>query len=610
MKLAIISIIALSGLLAVSGAKPPGPPMNPRMAQRTTVAHPEVIDHAAKPKMPAASHQTTPQRRASCDKAGLIAATGSDLVDKVRAAEQQCINQLFSVTGNDARLAFNLEDMMTIAYEFYSGAYYYDALDPGAESLIQFVLYLRAGFYVNFYHKEATGGNYDATLYAYVEHGIRFFFDRPNLDAKNDLHYDVFAETLILVTNADLNLELLDEVVDILRQITSWSSWSLKEYGQGNTVNSIFNIYWRLTWEEEANKQLPSKPDAPLALDNFMNKRANLLATESEWLLANAGGELARLLQFNSIKSKVSPLVKTQITKYSLSYGPKVWIAMASSIDNFDQENCDFYGTCNFRETAKASILPYKKVCAITKVDQFTVIAQKISPAQMDEVCTRLKAHEQYFHSRLTTNWNPVKDDDTRNLNVVIYASSDDYSSYNYALYGYDTNNGGIYIEGDPSQPNNIGQFFCYVQHDWDGKWDVWNLEHEITHYFDGRYDMYGDFPNMNSYPTVWWSEGLGEYMAHKDNYDSAKSTCTAKQYVLSSIFMTTYEEGTEKVYRYGYSAVRFMFERHRSEVDTLLGFFRTGKFKEYTSYIKFTIGTKYDAEHSKWCDCLAKGQC
>jgi microbial collagenase len=316
------------------------------------------------------------------------------------------------------------------------------------------------------------------------------------------------------------------------------------------------------------------------------------------------------LLQFSSLKPEVRKLVKEQTSKYSMAHGGGIWIVMASHIDNFDKENCDYYGTCNYKQTAEKAIFAYIKVCPITKKDQFTIKAQKITPAQLDEVCQRLKSQEDYFHKRLETNWQPVADDYNNNLNVVIYASSDDYKAYNFALYGLDTNNGGIYIEGDPSQPGNVGSFYCYVQYDWDNNWDVWNLEHEVTHYFDGRYDLYGDFYFASRYSTVWWSEGLGEYIANRDDYPEIRRTCSDKKYSLSAIFDTTYDHGTERVYYYGYSAVRFLFEKHQEEVRQLLTFFRKGKLDEYTNYIKKDIGKKYDAEYSKWCDCVAKGQC
>jgi microbial collagenase len=612
MKLVLLSVVfAINVLFPEASASRPPPPRTPRQFRNSIVDHPEIIKEDALPRMPAepADLVAPVTKRADCgDLQGIIAATGDDLVQKVlTTADPKCLYGLFSLTGSDAQQAFNYADMKALAYEFYSGAYYYDPKNPETGSLLQLILYLRAGLYVSYYHKDDTG-SYEDDLNAYVEQGLRYLFGKEHMDATSDRHYDTFTEATTLVTNAELSLKLAEVCAELLDRISTWS-WTLAEFGQGSVVNGLFNIFWRITFEKGADEAMATKMSVPKALDNFMNVRANLLSSKGEWLLANAGGELSRALQYASIKSQVSPLVQAQVKKYSLTNGARIWIAIASSIDHFDKENCAQYGTCNFTETAKAALFPYSKVCQITKTDQFTVKAQKITPEQLDIVCNRLKAHEKYFHDRLATNWQPVKDDYNWQLNVVIYQSDDDYKAFNYALYGYDTNNGGIYIEGNPAYRNNVGHFFCFIQNTWGGDFDVWNLEHEITHYFDGRYNAYGDFAMESRYPTVWWSEGLGEYMAHKNDYSALSSTCTEKKYPLSSIFQTTYDQGQEKVYYYGYAAVRFMFEHHRPNVDQILLHQRDGKFDKFTSYVKDTLGTQYDGEFSKWCDCIAAGK-
>ncbi|MHA4263247.1 collagenase, partial [Bacillus cereus] len=65
-------------------------------------------------------------------------------------------------------------------------------------------------------------------------------------------------------------------------------------------------------------------------------------------------------------------------------------------------------------------------------------------------------------------------------LTIVIYNNPDEYQ-LNRQLYGYETNNGGIYIE-------EKGTFFTYER---TPKQSIYSLEelfrHEFTHYLQGR---------------------------------------------------------------------------------------------------------------------------
>ncbi|MFM9597611.1 collagenase, partial [Streptomyces scabiei] len=85
----------------------------------------------------------------------------------------------------------------------------------------------------------------------------------------------------------------------------------------------------------------------------------------------------------------------------------------------------------------------------------------------------------------------------------------------------------------------------------------------------DGRFDLYGNF-NSPTEDIVWWSEGVAEYIANLDNNDAAKNTISdGSRYTLAQVFATTYDGfDQDRIYRWGYLAVRFMFERHNDEIN------------------------------------------
>ncbi len=180
------------------------------------------------------------------------------------------------------------------------------------------------------------------------------------------------------------------------------------------------------------------------------------------------------------------------------------------------------------------------------------------------------------------------------------------------------TNNGGMYLKGYPERKNNHAEFVAYAR-----EGGLWNLSHEYIHYLDGRFNRYGDYcnglhddhagpefcPKPNaSYPYgVWWSEGIAEYIAHgKDNPTAAKVAAT-KKHPLSELFNTSYNQngGTERVYRWGYLAVRFMMENHRVKIEQSLALSRKGDWDGYQALMAYW-STSLDEQWFTWLDDIA----
>lgn len=94
-------------------------------------------------------------------------------------------------------------------------------------------------------------------------------------------------------------------------------------------------------------------------------------------------------------------------------------------------------------------------------------------------------------------------------LTMVIYNSPDEYS-LNSILYGYDTNNGGMYIEGD-------GTFFTYERTPEESTYTLEELfRHEYTHYLQGRYAVPGQWGATELYKNdrlTWYEEGGAELL-------------------------------------------------------------------------------------------------
>lgn len=189
-------------------------------------------------------------------------------------------------------------------------------------------------------------------------------------------------------------------------------------------------------------------------------------------------------------------------------------------------------------------------------------------------------------------------------VEVAVFASNDSYVDYSSFLFGNTTDNGGQYLEGTPSRADNTARFVAYRYANGEDL-SILNLEHEYTHYLDARFNQYGSFSdNLAHGHIVWWLEGFAEYMHYKQGYKAAIDLIPSGKLSLSTVFDTTYSHDSNRIYRWGYLAVRFMLENHPQDVESLLALSRSGQFAQWAQQVT-VLGQQYDAEFERWLDTL-----
>jgi len=243
------------------------------------------------------------------------------------------------------------------------------------------------------------------------------------------------------------------------------------------------------------------------------------------------------------------------------------------------------------------NILPHTHTCS----DTLKFRAQDMTTTQFEDSCALLAVQEQYFHQKLSTLQLPVDNDVNEDLLMVVFDNYRQYNRYGSRLFNINTNNGGIYIEGDATDPNNQASFYAH-EADWlRPEFAIWNLEHEFVHYLDGRFDLKGNF---SDYPTntVWWSEGLAEYISLKDDNQDAVSLISAggNNRTLSEVFNTNYSNTSDEIYRWGYLGVRFMFENNINDIDVLRSLTRSADWQGYQSELSAWSAT-YESQWQNW---------
>lgn len=549
------------------------------------------------------SSSLTHTAAATCDVNAFASASGSALVSLVKnASVNDCINTLFSLNGTTAGQVFNQSKMVTIANALRSNAVSYAG--NNASSTLQLILFLRAGYYVQFYDS-ADVGTYGTALKNAIRPALDAFVANAHFDDVNDQHGEVLAEFVTLIDSAGENARQLATVRRLLdRYNASYHAY----WYMMSAVNSTFTVLFRGHQNADFKAAVQNDPSTASTLANFVSRNAAEAGTDNEYLLSNAARELVRFLQYPSLASTVRPMVRNMIASYrDVGPGASIWVAAADGVDYYDKANCSYYGTCDFRTQLAQDVLPITYQCS----PDLRLRAQQLTSSQITQVCNSVINEESYFHQKVNDGGTPVANDYNKVLELVVFHSSTDYQTYSGALFGNDTNNGGMYLEGNPADPANQPRFIAYEAEWMRPTFEVWNLTHEYVHYLDGRFDMYGDFTASTSAPAVWWIEGLAEYISYSYRglaYQEAITDAGTGQYPLSSVFANDYNSGQELIYRWGYLAARYMFERQPSEVASILGYFRPGNYTGYNSFLN-SIRYSHDNDWSSWLGCLSTNQ-
>ncbi|MEU3465987.1 collagenase [Streptomyces sp. NPDC006733] len=601
------------GPAARSATAPPPLGSHPDATDRADARHRPIDAAHLPPKRPVTS--ATPSRTApsaAADRAAAVsctpadfARTGSALVAFIQASTTSCVNTLFGLTGTNAYNAFREAQMVTVANAFQNSARSYPGDNSG--NVWQLVLFLRAGYYVQSYNA-STVGPYGPALATATEGALDTFVASPHFLDVSSANGDVLGEVMILTDSANEQARYLGTYKRVLGAYNS----SFDAYWSMDTaVNDVFTPIFRGHWNPAYISAVTADPSIIDTLSAFALNHRDVLNGTWFWLDANAGTEMARFLDTPALRAKVRPLAKSLLNGSAITgTTAPLWVGVAAMTDTYDQAQCSYYATCGFEAQLTAAALPITYACDAAH----TFRAQSLTPAALSAACTSLKGQDAYFHT-IVKDSGPVADDNNTNIQIVTFASPKDYQVYSGWIFGNSTDNGGMYLEGDPAAPGNQARFLSYVKSVNDGfPGDIWNLNHEYTHYLDGRYDMYGDFTAGQGVPDIWWIEGFAEYVSY--SYRGLPDTeaiadAGRHTYALSTLWQSTYDNSSlDRTYPWGYLAVRYMVEKHPADVRDILAKFRTGDYTGAYALYNTGIGTRYDADFNTWLDACAAGAC
>ncbi|MCF3130721.1 collagenase [Streptomyces olivochromogenes] len=609
---AIAAPQARAGTGAVTAPRTPAPAPPPTGSTVHAADRPAVQDRRLSPaQLPPQSPTRAPARppaaakAASCTPADFGRRTGTALVSFVKASTTSCVNTLFGVTGTDARDIFRESQMITVANAFTRAARTYRGDNAG--QVWQLVLFLRAGYYVQF-NNASDVGPYGPRLASATTHGLDTFFARPHTEDVTAANGDVLGEVVILSDSADQQARYLDVYQRLLDDYDS--SYDAVP-SMVAAVNDVYTPLWRGNWNPAYVAAVAADPSIVDTLDSFARDHMDLLGTDRGYLDSNAGMNVARYVEHPELQSQARPLTKDLLDASAIT-GPTagLWVTVATQADYYDRSNCSYYGVCDLPGQLTRAALPIAHDCDATH----TFRAQALTAADLGAACASVLGQDAYMH-RLVKNDGPIPGQYVSTIDLVVFASRADYQTYAGAIYGISTDNGGMTLEGNPSDPANRPLSIMYQKGTDNGfPARIWNLNHEYTHYLDARDDMKGDFGQQISVPDIWWIEGLAEYVSYGyRGMTDAQAVAEAGRhtYRLSTLFQSTYTNSdVTRTYPWGYLAVRYMFEKHPADIDRVLARFRVGDYAGGYAVYATGIGTGYDADFDQWLTACAAGAC
>ncbi|KQX46293.1 MULTISPECIES: M9 family metallopeptidase [unclassified Streptomyces] len=556
---------------------------------------------APAPALKASKSSLTATADTCPDLSGVINSTGGTLVQQLKALPRiDCTYPLFNLTGENARKAFREDQMVTVANALRDGSATYAG--DNSTSLGQLVLFLRAGYYVQD-NNAAVVGDYGTALAGAARGALDAYFASPRSKDVTDANGEILNEVVTLIDST--------HEAGRYAGVVKWMLGSYNGTWPGQMNLAMQHVEWVVengfkAKNDDRGWRAALKAD-PAVLDTwagFITRNGDQLNRLD--VVSNVGRYLGYALDVPELKDRVRPLLKDLINRYP-NVGPTAPITMNLGwyTRQYDRGNCAAYAICDLGERVLPVVLPIQHTCT----PGLKIRAQDMSPGQLASTCTSLINQDAYFH-RIIGDKGAIPGDVNTNLEVVAFDDYTQYALYAWAIYNIDVDNGGMYEEGDPALPGNQARFIAHEASWIRPEFQIWNLNHEYTHFLDGRFNMYGDFEAGMTTPTIWWVEGIAENISYgyrNERNADAIAEAGKQTYKLSELFDTVYgqdedpEVSSNRVYRWGWLAVRYMLQKHPADVQTVLGKYRAGDWAGARTVLKQTIGTRYDADFATW---------
>ncbi|SFD59323.1 microbial collagenase [Bacillus sp. 491mf] len=451
---------------------------------------------------------------------------------------------------------------------------------------------LRAAFYLGFYHDELSKLN-ERSYHDKCLPALKSIARNPNFKLGTSEQNKVISLYGKLIGNASADAEVIQYAGGIFKQYNDNLATFIEDITKGNAV---YELLKGIDYEVQSYMYTTGKEPKDTMwyrnIDSFINEinRFALIGTVTDkngWLINNGIYYAGRFGKLHSTPTKGQQVVTEAMRIYPY-LGEQYFVAADQITTNYGgvDANGKTINLDQIREDGKKKYLPK----TYTFDDGAIVLkaGDKVSEDKVKRLYWAAKEVRSQFYRTVGSD-KPLESghaDDV--LTMVIYNSPEEYQ-FNRQLYGYETNNGGIYIEG-------IGTFFTYER---TPQQSIYSLEelfrHEFTHYLQGRYEVPGLWGQGDLYQNerlTWYEEGNAEFFAGSTRLDSVVprksiigglSNDPAKRYTAEQTLNAKY--GTWDFYNYSFALQSYMYNNRPEMFDKIHDLIRANDVPGYDAY-------------------------
>ncbi|MDA1762046.1 collagenase ColA [Bacillus cereus] len=539
----------------------------------------------------------------------------NELINTLSKISWNQITDLFQFNQDTKAFYQNKERMNVIINELGQRGRAFTKED--SKGIETFVEVLRSAFYVGYYNNELNylkeRGFHDKCLPA-----LKAIAKNPNFTLGTAEQDRVVAAYGKLISNASSDTETVQYAVNILKQYNDNLSTYVSDYAKGQAVYEIVKgiDYDIQSYLQDTNKE-PNETMWYGKIDNFINEVSRIalvgnITNENSWLINNGIYYAGRLGKFHSNPNKGLEVITQAMSLYPRLSGA-YFVAVEQIKTNYGGK--DYSGNevdlQKIREEGKQQYLPKTYI-----FDDGSIVfktGDKVTEEKIKRLYWAAKEVKAQYHRVIGNDkaLEPGNADDV--LTIVIYNNPDEYQ-LNRQLYGYETNNGGIYIE-------EKGTFFTYER---TPKQSIYSLEelfrHEFTHYLQGRYEVPGLFGSGEMYQNerlTWFQEGNAEFFAGSTRTNdvvprksiiSGLSSDPASRYTAKQTLFAKY--GSWDFYKYSFALQSYLYNHQFGTFDKLQDLIRANDVRNYDAYREsLSKNTQLNAEYQTYMQQLIDNQ-
>lgn len=522
--------------------------------------------------------------------------SNKELIDTLRKIQYEDISDLYELNEDSYEFYKDQDRVQAIIDAIVeSGSTYTDSDTKGLLTLAEVI---KAGNYVSFCNKNNNDKKdidylcseefYNKCIPAMLSIERNKYFGLGT-----DVQNEVVTALGRLITNTTCNAEVVNNAANILKQYNENVDTYISDFSKGTALTELMNGILK---SFRRNITFVNSPEESIwygNIDAYIDELEKMVLVENlnkdnAWLVNNGIYQVSQCGKLHSNPNTALKVLTKALDVYP--YLGEQYLEAADGISN-NLGGKDYNGkTIDYNEiieTAKNHYLP--KTYTFDDGKMIIKAGDKVSEEKIQRLYWAAKEVEAQFFRNIKSDkaLEPGNADDT--LTMVIYNSPDEYKM-NLKLYGYETNNGGIYIE-------EIGTFFTYER---TPEQSIYSLEelfrHEFTHYLQGRYVVPGLFNKseiQENERLTWFSEGGAEFFAGSTRTSSVLprqsmlrglSSNPVDRYTVSKTLHSKY--GSFDFYNYAFAFDSYLYENNLEAFNKLNEYVKANDVAGYDNYI------------------------